>query len=194
MAGELWRLTTNLRGAVAYTPPGADRPTRFNAADATVHALGFGWGTGRASVLVDTTAAIDAGGSLTIDLFGGGTGSGAEALADVSGRPAAFARLKGMAAWVEDGGDSSGVTVAPAASNGNTLWFGGTTPSKTIYPDGPPELGGDPSDGKAVDASACRVTLTNNGAAAVVVRLAFGGVGPMGATFFPGANLQNLLG
>lgn len=177
MTGGSWRLTA---GVTARGQGGRPR-TRT-----AVQTLGFGTESGQMTVLADLAPVVEPGATLTLNLFDG-------SVPDVLGAPAVLANLRSFAVWVESGGDAGGVTIAPGASNGNSLWFGGTSPTKTIYPAGPPELAGSAA-GVAVDAARATVQFTNNGAVPAAVRIALAGLDPMGVTYFPGSNLLSLIG
>lgn len=186
MTGGKYRLATAIKATGEYTPPGASRPTRVNPAESVVQALSFGTGPGEVVEVIDLSFVLDGGTSRTLNMADG-------SLTNVLGISAPLAKLRSFAAWVASGGDSAGVKVAPGASNGNSLWWGGTTPTKTIYPLGPPELGGS-GDGVTVSTAAANVTFTNLGGTSATVRVALAGLSAMGSTWFPGANLLRCVG
>ena len=66
------------------------------------------------------------------------------------------------------------MTVGNAASNANTLWMGGPTPTLTVYPDsGAISMG--QQAGKLVTSTARNVKILNNGAVSVTYLVAMAG-------------------
>lgn len=181
MIGGTWRLSTGVRPMIVGLMGGSVPSSR-----GTVQALAFGTGEGQFNEAAVWAGLIDPGQTLVLNLWNG-------SISNLEDRPAVFANLRSFWAAIIAGGDSSGVKIQPAASNGNNLWFGGTTPYKVIFPNGPAEEGGSDA-GVSVSAAAAVVELVNLGAVAASVVVALAGVGPMGVLFFPGANLTHFVG
>jgi hypothetical protein len=131
----------------------------LNSTQNCTQTLTFGTSSGKMSVEVNQLRGLGAGSSETLNLYDG-------SLLDVFGFPATFRTIRSFVLFVSSGGDADGVTVKGADSNPNTLFWIGTTPGKTVYPSGPPELGGSPA-GVSVTSGASSIKVTNNGAAAV---------------------------
>jgi len=181
MIGGTWRLNSGVRPVVRGLLGGSVPSSR-----GVVQSLAFGTAEGQFNEAAAWSEVIDPGQTLVLNLWSG-------AVRNLEDRPAVFANLRSFWVAIIDGGDSSGVKIQPAASSGNNLWFGGTTPYKVIFPNGPAEEGGSDA-GVAVSAAAAVVELVNLGAVAATVAIALAGVGPMGVLFFPGANLTHLIG
>ncbi len=156
-----------------FLAPGNVRPAKATQTDQTQQVMGYGTGTDQMDLIVLQDRSLAAGAFELIDLYDGSTNS--PPIKDIGGwANAAFRRLKGFALWIADGGDTAGVTVGAAASNANTLWMGGTTPTQTVYPGGAPMSGGSDA-GIVVSTSARYVKVLNNGAVAVTYTVAMGG-------------------
>ncbi len=183
MTGGSWQLSVGLRAAGSKLPPGGTRPARVNASSQVSQVLGFGTDDAQMDTECIVETVLDAGMSETFNLYSG--------LLDVFGDAADFRTLRSAAIWISDGGDDAGVTVGGAASNAHPLFWGGTTPTQTIYPNGP-MAGGGGNVGVAVTNSVKNVKLVNNGAVSAVVRLSFAGSGAFGTEYFPGSNWTNL--
>lgn len=181
MTGGTWRLTDGVR-PLARGLQGGSVPV----SDGGVQSLAFGTAPGGFTEGCKFAVVVDPGQTVTLNLYDG-------SLPNLESRPAYFAKLRSFRARVADGGDSAGVAVTPAAANGNTLWWRGTNPGKTIYPNGPAELGGNDT-GVAVTSAAAAIALTNLGAVAATVQVALAGLRPDGVTYFPGSNLLNFIG
>lgn len=164
-----YRLSVGIKGiACTLVPANALQSLYANPSESVLQSLSFGTGTGNGNLIVVEELTIAASSSVSINLYDG-------SLLDLFQQPAPFRFLRSFVAWVNSGGDATGVTIAPAASNPNLLWWTGTSPTKTVYPGGPPECGGSPA-GVAVTSSAYGVTFTNNSStAAVTVGLALAG-------------------
>ena len=166
-AGTL-TLGVNVTGAgLSYTPANGIVSPPARVADGLSVTVAYGTTAGKGNLICGFTIALNAGASQTINLYDG-------SILDVYGIAAPFRHLLAFAAWVSSGGDSAGVTIQPGAANPNSLWWGGTTPSKTVYPGGPPEVGGSPA-GVVVDATHNTVKFTNNGAVAATVKVYLSG-------------------
>jgi len=156
MTEGTWSLGTVLRVSARNTRVSGAGYDSFRFGDGVRQGLEAGTGSATASLVVALTRGLVPGGSDTFDLFDG-------SLTDVFGATAAFRVLRGYALWVEDGGDSSGITLSGGASNPHGLFMGGTTPSITAYPDGPALTAGSPA-GSLVTSTARTLKILNNGA------------------------------
>jgi hypothetical protein len=145
---------------------------RNNPTAAVSQVLGFGTASGQMNQLVMQERSLGPGLSESLDLYDGSTCT--PALIDIMRSNVAFRTIRGFAIWVLDGGDDAGVTIGAAASNANTLWLGGTTPTVTIYPDSGAFAFGQQA-GKAVTSSARNVKVLNNGAVSVTYLVAMAG-------------------
>lgn len=163
-------LAVRLSGQKVLT--GNIKPARANPTDQISQVLGFGTGEDTMSQIVLQTRSLGPGASETLDLYDGSTN--VPAFVDILNDAATFRVIRGFAMWIDDGGDDSGVTVGNAASNANTLWWGGTTPTQTIYPGGAPMAGGSDA-GVAVTTSARNLKVLNNGAESVTYTIAVAG-------------------
>lgn len=167
MTGGNVGLNLTLSGLGQFARPGQFAPVQVQLGTATlplppvVASLLFGAASGQMNLLVCQSRGLQAGASETLDLF---TGTDAK---DIDGQTAAFRLLKWAIFWVIAGGDSTGVTVGNAASNAQLMTLGGTTPTATIYPSGPPLLLGSPA-GSVVDASHKNLKVLNNSPTALV--------------------------
>lgn len=168
MTGGTWNLSGRVRAVGKKTPSGQPKGATLTIPAGVGQSLTYGTGTGAADLQVVRTATLGAGAAATYDLY---TGTD---LTDLFGDTAAFRKLKGLCVWVESGGDAAGVTVGNAASNAHALFFGATTHTHTVFPAGPPMLGGSPA-GVAVDATHKNLKVINNGAVSVVVGIALAG-------------------
>lgn len=128
----------------------------------------YGTASSQADILCAGDFDIPAGGTLTIDIY---TGSD---LPNVFGGAAPFRTLRSVLFAITAGGDSSGVVVGNAASNANQMFFGAQTHTWTIFPSGPPLVGGSDA-GVAVDATHKNINLHNAGAADATVRIMLAG-------------------
>lgn len=173
MTGGQWQMSLGLKLAGQFLAPGNVRPAKANQADQIQQVMGYGTGNDQVDLIVLQDRSLAAGASEELDLYDGSTNS--PPITDIGGwANAGFRRLKGFALWISDGGDTAGVTVGAAASNPNTLWFGGTTPTQTVYPGGAPMSGGSDA-GIVVSTSARYVKVLNNGAVSVTYTIALGG-------------------
>lgn len=151
-------LGVNVSGqGLSYTPANGTSSLATTVKDGFSNTTAFGTAAGQGDLICGFTITLAANANQTIDLYGG-------ALLDVFGVTAPFRHLRNFAAWISSGGDSSGVTIQPGASNPNNLWWGGTSPTKTIYPGGPGEIGGSPA-GVVVSNTAKTVEFINNSSA-----------------------------
>ncbi len=180
MTGASWQMNMSLRLAGQYLAPGNVRPAKANVADQISQVMGYGTGSDQMTQILLQDRTLGAGASELLDLYDGTTNS--PQLRDIGGWEAiAFRNIKGFSLWISDGGDTAGVTVGAAGSNPNTLWFGGTTPTQTVYPGGAAMSGGSDA-GKAVTTSARYVKVLNNGAVQVTYTVAIGGVQTVGGS------------
>ncbi len=140
-----------------------------SASNGDTEVLAFGTATGLADIYCYAAFAINATTAVTFDLY---TGTDFK---NMMGDTAAFRKLKGIYVEVVDGtGDTAGVTIGGAASNGNILWFGNVNDTWTIFDGSPPFIGGNPA-GVTVDATHCNLKIANNGAVSVTVIVALAG-------------------
>lgn len=130
--------------------------------------LSFGTSSGKADIACCAAWVIAASGTKSFDLLAGTD------FLDVMGNTAAFAKLKSVYFQVVDGtGDTSGVVIGGAASNGNKMWFGNVNDTWTIADGSPPFIGGTPA-GVTVDGTHKNILLTNGSASvAITVLIAF---------------------
>lgn len=168
MTGGSFLLTVSARAAGVLTPANQPRGASVTLSDGARQSLTYGTSSGMADILVFQTRTLTAGASATYDLY---TGTD---LKDVIGDTAAFRKLKTVFVWVDSGGDTAGVTIGNAASNGNAFYLGAAAQTTTIFPGGPGYTNGSPA-GIAVGATTCNVKILNNGAVSVVVGIALAG-------------------
>lgn len=162
-----YRLSVNGKGVgCSYFPAGSTAPVRILPSNGVIQSIAYGTDTGQGNLISSFELTIDASDNATINMYDG-------SLYDIFRQPAAYRVLRSFFAWIISGGDDAGVTIEPAASNGNDLWWG-TGSSKTIYPNGAPEIGGNPA-GVTVDASHNGVKFVNNGAVPVVIGIMLSG-------------------
>ena len=140
--------------------------------------LAFGAGSGECNLIVVHERPLGAGLSETLNLYDG-------TLTDIHGDAAPFRLLKAVCVGIVSGGDTSGVTIGNAATNGHPLFMGGATHTHTLYPSGLPYLGAKPA-GIAVTSSAANVKVTNNSAALVTYRIAAAGTTSAGEGYAMG--------
>jgi hypothetical protein len=156
---------TNPQGTAATVSLALPTAEAFGSGSETIS---FGTGSGQCDIYCAGDFTLNAGASVTWDLF---TGTDFK---DVFGQTAAFRKLKALFVGITSGGDTAGVTVGNAASDVLELWFGAATSTWTIYPSGAPMIGGQPA-GLTVDATNKNVKILNNGAVAVTVRVILAG-------------------
>lgn len=131
--------------------------------------LTYGTASGKADILCAADLNVMAAGSITLDIL---TGTD---LKNVFGGDAPIAKLKGIYISIVSGSDdTSGVTIGNAAANANILFFGNVNDTWTIFPSGPPFLGGKPA-GVTIDGTHKNVKIANGGAVDAVVRVMLAG-------------------
>jgi len=167
-----WQSSLGLRLSGKSLGTGNTSAIRNNPNAAVSQVLGFGTGSGQINQLVMQERSLGPGLSETLDLYDGSTNT--PPLIDIMGATVAFRTIRGFALWIIDGGDSAGLTVGNAASNANTLWMGGTTPTLTAYPDSGAIAMGQQA-GKLVTSTARNVKVLNNGAVSVTYLVAMAG-------------------
>jgi len=145
---------------------------RANPTRAVNQVLGFGTAASQCNQIVLMERSLGPGLSETLDLYDGSSNS--PPLIDIVNANVALRTLRSATFWILDGGDSAGVTVGNAASNAHPLWWGGTTPTQTIYPESGPLSGGQ-QVGVAVTATVRNVKVLNNGAVSVTYLVALAG-------------------
>mgnify|MGYP006935479258 FL=1 len=133
-----------------------------------VGTLTFGTASGQIDLITVSDRTLTAGSSATYDLY---TGTD---LRDLVGGTCAFRKVKIVQITIVAGGDTAGVTIGNAASDGWAAFFGAATHTQTIYPSGPAFVQGSPA-GVAVGASTKNLKVLNNGAVSVTVRIAIAG-------------------
>ena len=131
-------------------------------------ALTYGTSSGLVDLITCSDRTLTAGSSGTYDLY---TGTD---LADLVGGTCAFRKVKLIQIAIVTGGDTAGVTIGNAASNGWAAFFGAAGNTMTIYPNGPAFAQGSPA-GVAVGSSTKNLKVLNNGAASVTVRITIAG-------------------
>jgi len=170
MTAGSWRLTTalNVVGINAFS--GSVNPPKTKDSVAQIQALLFGVTDNNVDQVIFLNRTLAASASDLLNLFDG-------SLPDITGTAAPMRHLKGVMAWIVSGGDASGVTVGDtgAIANPMPLFFGGTHPNQTIYPSGPPLLGGENITGVVVSNTVKNLNITNNGAVSVIYGLALAG-------------------
>lgn len=134
--------------------------------------LTYGTSSGKMDVPCNGQFIIAAGGSLTLNLYDGGTTT--SDLTTLFGDAASLRNVKSLSVVVTSGGDASGVKVGAASSNEFVGWFSAAGDAAVIYPSGPALSFGSPA-GKAVTSSAKNLKLENLGAAAVIVSVVAAG-------------------
>jgi len=139
----------------------------------TKQELTYGTGEGEIDVPCNGEFIISAGGTLTLNLYDGGTTT--SDLTTVFGAAANLRRVKSLTFAVVSGGGENGVAVGGAASNEFYGFFGAAGDKVKIYPDGPALPLGSPA-GATVTSAAKNVKLENlSSTAAVVVRVTAAG-------------------
>lgn len=154
MTGGTLTLGTSFRFNAKHLPALGLGANPVHLADGATQSLGYGTGSATVTLVVARTAGLGSGASETLNLFDG-------SLLDVFDKAANFRTLRGVALWVESGGSTSGLTIGAASSNAHPLFFGATTHTATVYPDGPAFTMGSPA-GVAVTSTSCNVKLLNN--------------------------------
>lgn len=172
MTNGQWQASLGLRLSGKALGAGNTSADRNNPTATVSQVLGFGTGSGQMNQLVMQERSLGPGLSETLDLYDGSTNT--PPLIDIMRSNVALRTIRGFVIWILDGGDDAGVTIGNAASNANTLWLGGTTPTVTIYPDSGPYSGGQQA-GKAVTSTARNVKVLNNGAVSVTYLVAIAG-------------------
>lgn len=187
MTSGSWSLSLGLRLAGKKLGGGNTVAVKANPTSACQQTFGYGTGDDQVSQVVLQERSLAAGASENLDLYDGSTNS--PQLLDIVNDVVAFRKIRSFALWISDGGDSAGVTVGNAAANPNTLWWGGTTPTQTVYNDAPMTGGSDA--GVTVTTSLRYIKVLNNGAVAVTYTVAIAGgltisgaaMGVMGLTY-----------
>lgn len=172
MTGGSWQSSFGLRLAGKSLGSGNIAYNRANPTRAISQVLGFGNGSGTMNQMVLMERSLGPGASETLDLYDGSSNN--PQLLDVMNDVVTFRTLRSAAFWILDGGDTAGVTIGNAGSNAHPLWWGGTTPTQTIYPSSGPLAGGQQA-GVAVTATVRNVKVVNNGAVIVTYLVAFAG-------------------
>lgn len=163
MTGGSWRVNVWLEMVGLKDLSTADITIPVSSRDTQTQSLAFGTGDASFTTTVVVSQGLPPGASHTLDMYDG-------SLTDIYGDAAELRELRAFAFWVESGGDSSGVTLTGGASNPHTLFWTGTTPGQTVYPSGPPALGGGTAV-VSVTSTARTLKLTNNGAVDVTYKL-----------------------
>lgn len=139
----------------------------------TTQSLTYGTSSGKVDVPCAGEFLIAAGGSLTLNLYDGGTTT--SDLTTLFGGAANLRRLKSMTFSVVSGGGTEGVAIGGAASNAHTLFLGDTSDKAKIFPSGPALPLGSPA-GETVTSTAKNVKLENlSSTESVVVRVTASG-------------------
>ncbi len=164
-SGAITAATIDPQGTAS--PSGLESPSA-DAQGTGSQTLSYGTSSGAADILCAGDFTLAAAGTVEWDLF---TGTDFK---DVFGQTAAFRKLRGLFIAITDGGDTAGVTIGDAATDPNPLFFGAVDQTWTIFPDGPPMMGGSPA-GVAVAGATSNLLITNNGAVEVTVRVMLAG-------------------
>jgi hypothetical protein len=163
---------TTLRVSGTYPPQGVTgelaNHTIPQSAGAEAATLTYGTSSGKVDLITCSDRTLTAGASGTYDLY---TGTD---LKDLDGLTCAFRKVKLIQVSIVSGGDTAGVTVGGAASDQWVGFFGASGDTLTIYPSGPPFLGGQPA-GSAVGTTTKNLKILNNGAVSVTVRITIAG-------------------
>lgn len=167
------QLSGSMRASATLTPQGTASTSTLTNPQSSVtggstQVLSYGTSTAQADILCSGDFTLTAGSSVTLDLY---TGTDFK---DVFGATAALRKLKSIELHIVTGGDTAGVTIGNAASNGTALFFGANTQTWTIYPSGAPFMGGSPA-GVAIGSTTKNLKVLNNGAISVTVRLVIAG-------------------
>lgn len=133
-----------------------------------ITSLTYGTTSGKVDLITVSDRTINAASSATYDLY---TGTD---LKDLDGLTCAFRKVKYIEVMIVSGGDTSGVVVGNAAADAWASFFGAATHTHTIFPSGPPYLGGSPA-GVAVGTTTKNLKVANAGAVAVTVRVFIAG-------------------
>lgn len=158
--------SVSIGGILSYLNGGASVPTT-QTPTVPGQTLQFGTATGQMSVELNQLRTLGPGASETINLYDG-------SLLDIFSLPAVFRYVRNFTVFISLGGDSSGLTWGGGASNPTTLFMGGTLPTKTLYPSGPPDCSGSPA-GVAITSSSYSVKFTNNGVVPVTYGIIIAG-------------------
>lgn len=130
--------------------------------------LAYGTASGQGDIFCAGDFTLAAGATVTLDLY---TGTDFK---DVFGQTAAFRTLRGVYVGIVSGGDSDGLVVGNAASDGTALFFGSASQTWTVYPSGPPLAGGSPA-GVTIGTTTKNLKIENAGAVSVTFRLILAG-------------------
>lgn len=168
MTGGTWTLSTAIRATGLLTPANQPTGSRISLSDAIGQTLTYGTTAGKADIVCFQTRTLATVTAATYDLY---TGTD---LLDIFGDTAAFRKIKSLMVWVDSGGDAAGVTVGGAAADAWVAFFGNINDVWTVFPSGPPLLGGSPA-GVAVGSGTKNLKILNNGAVSVVVGIAIAG-------------------
>jgi hypothetical protein len=134
----------------------------------------YGTGEAKNDIFCAGEYIIAAGGTLTLNLFDGGTTT-SDLVRIVTGGAAGMVLCKSLSFAVVSGGDESGVSVGGASSNEFSGFFGAAGDKVKIYPDGPALPLGSPN-GSTVSATLKNVKLENlSSSEAVTVRVTASG-------------------
>lgn len=173
MAMTSGRATCSVSAGVkgTFPPQGVSStldPTEISqSASAQMAALSFGTATGQIDLITCSDRTIAGGASATYDLY---TGTD---LKDLDGNTCAFRKVRLAVVTIVTGGDANGIAVGGAASAWPAFFVSGTG-RHTIFPSGPPYLGGSPA-GVAVGALTCNLKIENLGVASATVRILLAG-------------------
>ena len=138
---------------------------KFNQNETNQFTLSYGTGSGQSDSFVYMYRTLAGGANETLDLYDGSTPT--PDIVDVFGDVIAFRKIKlfriEMVANSDGTTASTGCVIGNAATNVQTLWFGGTTPTQSLVSGGVPFCQGDAA-GKTVDATNRNVKITNSDA------------------------------
>ncbi len=106
--------------------------------------------------------------TLTLDLYVGTD------FKNLFGQTAAFRKLRSIVVAISSGGDAAGLRIGNAASVPCGLFFGAVTQTWTIFPSGPPFLGGSPA-GVTLTTMAKNLMIENTSAVSITFKLFLAG-------------------
>jgi hypothetical protein len=135
---------------------------------AAQESLTFGTSTGQINIIISQARTLAASSNETLDINTG--------LADIFNATPTMLHLKYIYLAIQSGGDVTGLTLAGGASNPFLGPLAGTTPTLTVYPNGPGYQNGEPTVGWTVSSGAANIKITNNSSSAsVTYQIVLGG-------------------
>lgn len=174
LTGGTWQASAAVRiSGAAIAPQGNAASTTLtspttDANGSGQHNTSYGVGAAQADILCAGDFDIAPAGTLTLDIYTG------TSLLNVFGGTAPVRKLKDIFFTITAGGDAAGVTIGNSGVNAHALFFGDQTQTWTIFPSGPPLIGGSDA-GVVVDATHKDIKLVNGGTVGVTVRVMLAG-------------------